>query len=115
MTCTGTACHAQPSSSSAAGTAPVQLATRLLLVKEDGGLTTVPLYSSKQSESERATQQCRAGKPPIQDSLSELHLSSLSNEADQQPDTPDASLRSLHHKAVHERPAAAGQSFASTM
>jgi hypothetical protein len=43
---------------------------------------------------------CDSGKKPLLDSLDELHLSSLSDEHNAQPDAPDASLHELHSKVA---------------
>ncbi len=43
---------------------------------------------------------CDLGKKPLLDSLDELHLSSLSDEHNAQPDAPDATLHELHSKVA---------------
>ena len=43
---------------------------------------------------------CDSGKKPLLDSLDELHVSSLSDEHNAQPDAPDASLHELHSKVA---------------
>ncbi len=44
-----------------------------------------------------------AESKPLLDSLAELHVSSLSDEAHAQPDAPDASLHELHSKVAESR------------
>ena len=45
-----------------------------------------------------------AGKKPLLDTLGELHVSSLSDELNAQPDAPDASLHELHSKVDPHKP-----------
>ena len=45
-----------------------------------------------------------AGKKPLLDTLDELHVSSLSDELNAQPDAPDASLHELHSKMDSHKP-----------
>ena len=45
-----------------------------------------------------------AGKKPLLDTLDELHVSSLSDELNAQPDAPDASLHELHSKVEIHKP-----------